>query len=222
MVGWGRPTRTHIMERPLGMEIQKRTVFDAPVLNSVLWAVASVILWVCGWTMRWDVEEEPEKMVMIAAPHTSNWDFFWTLLLALKLRLKVYMIGKKELVEAPMGFMLKWLGIVPVDRSRKLNTVGLAVEVFEAAEKMVLIIPPSGTRSRVTKWKTGFYHIAAGAGVPIGLGYLDYAKKSGGMKVLFHPTGDMDADMKEIRGFYDTVTGKYPEKSFAEKKSTEE
>ncbi|TWI75353.1 1-acyl-sn-glycerol-3-phosphate acyltransferase [Desulfobotulus alkaliphilus] len=200
------------------MKVQKTTIFDMPVLNTLLWLMASFILWVFGWKMEGDVPEEEKKLVMIAAPHTSNWDFFWTLLLALKLRLKVYMMGKKELTEKPMGFLLKWTGLVPVDRSQRGNTVELAVEIFEKAEKMVLIIPPSGTRSRVSQWKTGFYHIATGAKVPIGLGYLDYATKKGGMGMLLHPTGDMAADMETIRAFYSGVTGKYPEKAFVDEK----
>lgn len=196
------------------MEIQKATLFDTPVLNTLLWLFASFILWICGWKIEGDVPREEKKMVMIAAPHTSNWDFFWTLLLALKMRLKVYMTGKKELTEKPMGFMLKWMGLVPIDRSQRKNTVKLAVEIFDAADKMVLIIPPSGTRSKVSQWKTGFYHIAQGAGVPIGLGFLDYATKTGGMGMILRPTGDMAADMETIRAFYSTKTGKYPEKAF--------
>lgn len=198
------------------MEIQKHTVFDTPVLNIVFWLLASLILWGCGWKIRGKVPAEEKKLVMIAAPHTSNWDFFWTLMLALKLRLKVYMMGKKELMEKPMGFTLKWLGLIPIDRSQNRDTVAHAVEIFSSADRMVLIIPPSGTRSKVSQWKTGFYHIAAGAGVPIGLGYLDYARKTGGMGMLVHPSGDFTADMEKIRLFYDGITGKYPEKAYGD------
>ncbi|MCW7753948.1 1-acyl-sn-glycerol-3-phosphate acyltransferase [Desulfobotulus sp. H1] len=200
------------------MKIQTTTIFDTPVLNWFFWMMASGILWLFGWKIEGDVPEEEKKMVMIAAPHTSNWDFFWTLLLALKLRLKVYMMGKKELTEKPLGFLLKWMGLVPVDRSRKGNTVELAVEVFGHADRMVLIIPPSGTRSRVSQWKTGFYHIARGAKVPIGLGYLDYATKKGGMGMLLYPSGDMAADMERIRAFYSGISGKYPDKAFQDEK----
>ena len=107
---------------------------------------------------------------------------------------------------------MKWLGILPIDRSKSNNLVELTIQQFNSSDKLIIIVPPSGTRNKVAYWKTGFYYIACGAGVPIALGFIDYGKKTGGIGPLFYPTGDIDKDMKEIRKFYADIKGKYPEK----------
>ncbi len=115
----------------------------------------------------------------------------------------------------PFKWFFKWLGGIPVDRSKSSNIVAKSIQRFHQNEKLILMIAPAGTRKRVKKWKTGFYHIANGANVPIVLGFLDYRQKAGGIGPVIYPTGDIKADMKTIRAFYDGVTGKYPEKSMA-------
>ena len=112
----------------------------------------------------------------------------------------------------PFGFFFKWLGGVPVDRRDRNNLVAAVVDVLKERDELILIIAPEGTRSRTKRWKTGFYYVALGAGVPILLGYLDFARKRGGILHVFHPTGDIEADMAAIRLHYDGIEGKHPER----------
>ncbi|MCP3898115.1 MAG: glycerol acyltransferase, partial [Desulfobacteraceae bacterium] len=112
----------------------------------------------------------------------------------------------------PFGWFMKWLGIIPIDRSKSNNIVELTIQQFNNSEKLIIIVPPSGTRNKVTHWKTGFYYIALGANVPISLGFIDYGKKTSGIGPLFYPTGDIEEDMKVIRKFYADIKGKYQHK----------
>ena len=120
-------------------------------------------------------------------------------------------MGKREMF--PFGFrtLLKWMGGIPVDRSRGHNAAKQALHAFKSRERLLVIIPPEGTRSKVNGWKRGFYLIARGAKVPIVCGYLDFAKKEGGFGPVVHPTGDVEADILQMEAFYKTVTGKHPE-----------
>jgi len=192
------------------MQLQKKTIFDSSFLTFFLHYLARFILFVLGWKIEGGPPKS-DKCVLIAAPHTSNWDYFFTLLMAFSLKMKIVAMGKKELCEGRLGKIIMWLGIVAIDRSKSNNTVGCAVNVFNEREKMIMVIPPSGTRGRVKKWKSGFYYIALGAGVPISLGYLDYSRKIGGTGELFIPTGNYEADMFEIKSHYKNYQGKYPD-----------
>jgi len=129
------------------------------------------------------------------------------------LNAKIYWMGKDTIFRKPFKRFFKWLGGIPIDRSKSYNIVAQSIQQFNENENLILTIAPSGTRKRVQKWKTGFYHIANGANVPILLGFLDYRRKVGGFGPMLYPTGDLEADMKTIKKFYDGVTGKYPEKS---------
>lgn len=153
------------------------------------------------------------RYVIIAAPHTSNWDFIYTVLIGAVFGLRVSIMAKKELFRWPVGWFFRMTGCFPVDRGRAGNTVDQLVRRFEASDDLVLVMSPAGTRRKVACWRSGFYHIARGAGVPVVLGYLDYARKAGGIGPVVHLTGDMAADMVEIRAFYNGVTGKNPEKA---------
>ena len=188
------------------------TVFDTPVIRTVLHWTSRAYLKIFGWRCEGRVPQFP-KYVMIAAPHTSNWDFPITMFLAFALKAKVYWMGKRSLFSFPFGPVMRWLGGIPIDRSRSNNVVAETVKVFNEHDDLILIVPPEGTRGRVTYWKTGFYRIASGAGVPIVLGFVDYCRKAGGIGPAVFPTGDIDADMEEIRSFYAGISGKYPEKS---------
>ena len=188
------------------------TVFDSPVARTLLRWISLSALKVLGWRVEGRIPDVP-KCVMIAAPHTSNWDFVYTLYVSFALRMKVSLMGKKELFRFPFGPVFRWLGVIPVDRSRSSNTVARMARLFAENETLILIVPPSGTRKKVMYWKSGFYHIAREAGVPIALGFLDYGRKAGGIGPLLWPTGNIEADMGLIRSFYADICGKYPEKT---------
>ncbi len=188
------------------------TVFDTPVIRVLIRRAAMAFLKMTGWKAEGRIPDAP-KFVLIAAPHTSNWDLPFALCIAFALRIKIYWMGKSAIFRRPFRRLFLWLGGIPVDRSRSHNVVEQLVRRFHEEETLALLIAPSGTRKRVAKWKTGFYYTAYGANAPIVLGFLDYGRKVGGVGPAVRPTGDIAADMNIIRAFYDGVTGKYPEKS---------
>ncbi len=138
------------------------------------------------------------------------------MMVAFILKAKIHAMGKQSLVQGPFGFVMKWFGIVPIDRSKNNNIVSQTIEKFNNSSEMIIIVPPSGTRNKVQYWKTGFYYIALGANVPISLGFIDYGTKSGGLGPLFYPTGDIEADMIEIKKFYEGIVGKYPDQQISQ------
>lgn len=162
-----------------------------------------------GWRVEGDVPLD-RKMVVIAAPHTSNWDLPFMLAVSMYYRAPLRWMGKASLVTGPFGWLMRWLGCIPIDRSKANDVVSQMVDVFAAADDMLVAIPPEGTRSKVRYWKTGFYNIAHGAGVPVAFGFLDYKRKVGGISQTLTTTGDYDEDLKRIRAFYDEVPGKFP------------
>ena len=190
------------------------TIFDTPVVRTVIRWVSIFLLKVSRWQTVGTLPDIP-KFVMIAAPHTSNWDFPIMMFIAFKLRAKLYWMGKDAIFSWPFGRLFKWLGGIPIDRSRANNVVAQSIAQFARNDRLVLTVPPAGTRKRVLNWKTGFYHIASGAGVLIALGFLDYKKKIGGIGPFLQPTGDIEADMVVIRSFYQDISGRYPLKSIS-------
>jgi 1-acyl-sn-glycerol-3-phosphate acyltransferase len=187
------------------------TIFDTPVINVLMHWLARSILWLTGWRIVGGVPEAP-KYVLIAAPHTSNWDFPVALMVCFALRLRVYWMGKASLFPPLLGAVMRWLGGIPVNRARSGNLVQATVDAYNSNQRLIVIVPPEGTRSKVPQWKTGFYYIALGAGVPIALGYLDFRRKEAGLSRMFEPTGDIAADMVEIQAFYAGFAGKNPGK----------
>lgn len=151
-----------------------------------------------------------DKAVLVAAPHTSNWDGINMLATAGYYRVKLSWMGKKSLTTGPFGWLIKWLGCVPIDRSKQNDVVSVMAERF-AAENMILAIPPEGTRSAAREWKTGFYHIARAAGVPLVLSVLDYGAKTVSLAAVVHPSGDYTADLPVIQSFYANAVGKRPD-----------
>jgi len=118
-------------------------------------------------------------------------------------------MGKDTIFRKPFKGLFKWLGGIPIERGRSNNVVGQMIDKFHEADRLILTIPPSGTRKRVKKWKSGFYNIASGANVPVVLGFLDFKRKTGGIGPVVTLTGDMEQDMKGIREFYSNIEGKY-------------
>lgn len=153
-----------------------------------------------------------QKAVMIAAPHTSNWDYVFTMATLYALDVPIKYLGKASLFKFPLGILIKKLGGIPVRREQKNNMViDMAKMINESKEQMILIIPAEGTRSYSKEWKSGFYHIAKTAGVPIILGFLDFAKKEVGFLDEFNPTGNYEKDLKIIQKKYVGITPKFPE-----------
>jgi 1-acyl-sn-glycerol-3-phosphate acyltransferase len=175
-------------------------------------AIRSVIMWYYrrqGWT---EVNANPDlrKCVIIAAPHTSNWDFVYFLGAATALKLPLSFMGKKQLFRWPLGRAMRDLGGIAVDRSTSRNAVQAMVDEFAKRDSFMLTIAPEGTRSAVARWKTGFYHIALQAKVPLVLGLMDYEKKQVGLAGAIWPTGDYLKDMEKVLEFYQTTTPRYP------------
>jgi len=189
-----------------------KTVHEMPLGKTIMRWLALIIFRFMGWKHG---GERPtiSRYVIIAAPHTSNWDFLYTICLAFILEIEPSIMMKAAWFQWPVGPFLRWLGAIPVDRSKSSNVVAKSIQAFREYPQMVLLVPPAGTRRKVMYWKTGFYHIARGANVPIVLGYLDYRRKVGGIGPVVHPTGNMEADMKVIGDFYADIAGKYPRKS---------
>jgi 1-acyl-sn-glycerol-3-phosphate acyltransferase len=124
-------------------------------------------------------------------------------------------MGKKSLTQGPFGWLIKAAGCVPIDRSQSNDVVQAMNAEFASRQSMVLAIPPEGTRSAVREWKSGFYHIAVGAGVPLVLSVLDYGTKTVRLAAVFYPSGDYDADLLLIRSHYADARGKKADKFIA-------
>jgi len=146
------------------------------------------------------------------APHTSNWDFLLGYFGYMSLGIDSKYLVKKEAFFFPVGNFLKAVGAMPVDRKASTNIVIQVGEMFKNSDSLYITITPEGTRSLNRNWKRGYYHIAVNAGVPIALGFLDYKKKVGGIREMMTPTGDYDADFKQIETFYKGINPRFPEK----------
>lgn len=164
-----------------------------------------------GWTTVKDVPEDLGNAVCIMAPHTAIEDFFIGLAYYWYYDIKFKVMMKKEFFKPVVGWLLKKMGGIPVNRGHQNHLVEQMVEMFGQNENIQLVICPEGTRKAVNHWKKGFYVIAEGANVPIVLGFIDYKKKVCGMGGVFHPTGDYDKDLAEIWNFYKDIKAKHPE-----------
>lgn len=174
-------------------------------------AIARFILKVCGWTYEVNTPDY-KKCVLVVAPHTSNWDFIWGKLGYTAMGRNAHFVIKQEWLKVPVvGYLLKKLGAVPVNRSKITHFTDQIAKEFSRREAFSIAITPEGTRKRTPRWKRGFYHIAVKAQVPIVLVSIDYGKKLMRLGADFHPTGDEQADMKVIMNHYKDVVAKYPE-----------
>ena len=185
------------------------TIFDTPVVNTLLRYASAAVMKLAGWRVEGALPADVGKCVLIAAPHTSNWDLPFTLMTAFVLRLNVYWLGKASIFRWPFGPLMRWLGGVAVNRSASANMVAASAAALKAVGGAVqLIVPPEGTRDKTRHWKTGFYYIALEAQVPILLAYMDYTDKRAGLGPVFQPTGDIERDMAVIKAFYAPIRGK--------------
>ncbi len=172
--------------------------------------ISRLVLGLFGWKV---VGEFPEgdRYVVLAAPHTSGWDFVWGRLYYNSIYKSVRFMIKEKFFFFPLNIWIRSLGAIPVKTDRKSGMVNQMVREFEIRDKFLLTITPEATRKRVNRWKKGFYHIAIKANVPIVLGYIDYQKKELGVSKIIHPSDDMQADLEIIRKFYENITAKFPE-----------
>jgi len=189
--------------------LPRYTIFDTPILRSIMPPLARCALRLAGWRMEGEIPNI-RKAVFIAAPHTSNWDFPVMMAFVFAYRVRVHWLGKDALFRGPGYWLFRWLGGIPVDRSRTGGLVAQSAQAFQMQNDLLLAIPPEGTRSRASGWRTGFYHIAQTAQVPIVMSYVDFSRKVGGVGELLIPSGDIDSDMQLFRAFYADVRGKYP------------
>jgi len=180
---------------------------DCGILRCVF---ARTLMWLTGWKATGTLPRD-NKFILIGEPHTSNWDFLLMFGAAYSFRLKISWLGKNSIFKKPFGTLMKYFGGIPINRNIKDNLVKRTVELFNESEKFVLVIGPSGTRSKRYYWRSGFYWIAHTANIPVLCGYLDFVNKIVHVGLCFVPTGDVKKDMDRIREYYKDIRGKHPE-----------
>ena len=183
------------------------TIHDTPGVIHFMRLVSWLVIKLSGWKVV-NVAPASGSYLIIAAPHTSNWDFPLGIAIAFHLRLKVYFIAKHTLFAGPLGPIMRWLGGIPLNREASKNFVETSIEAFTQNDTLVLAIAPEGTRSSVARWKTGFYHMAKGADVPLALAYFDFSTRTGGIGKMLNTSDDMANDMQTIEDFYRPMKGK--------------
>ncbi len=178
--------------------------------------LARLVLRLWGWRVeKWALPPDAKKVVVIGEHHTSNWDSVLMLFLCAAMGRKLSWLVKSELDQPVLGALIRATGGVFVDRHAKRGTVAQVIDKINQSDHIFLVLAPSGTRSKTERWRSGFYHIAQGADVPLGLGYADYDRKAGGVGRLMMLSGDIEADLEVFREFYADVTPLFPEKASA-------
>lgn len=182
-----------------------------PASRALLWLL---LQWYrrSGWTAE-GVLPADRKLVIVGASHTSNWDFLVFLGTVHAVGRRVRFIGKSSLFKGPLGGFMRALGGVPVDRSAPQDLVTQIVEQIRQHDDFLLIVAAEGTRSRTTKWKTGFYQIALRAGIPIVCAGPDYPTRRGIFGPVIHPTGDYQRDMAPAFAFFRSLRPRYPDRA---------
>ncbi|NML64337.1 glycerol acyltransferase [Hymenobacter sp. RP-2-7] len=181
--------------------------------TSTFWYyIAKAIFGITGWRQTGQIPPEIKKSMMIAAPHTSNWDIILARAAFYIMDVDVRFTVKSEWVNNFwLGWLVKAIGALPVNRSRNNNLVEGMAQLFNEYDELVILITPEGTRAYQPKWRKGFYYAAEAAHVPIILAFLDYSKKEAGIGPVIWPTGDYEKDLAEIKAFYRTKKGRFPE-----------
>ena len=179
--------------------------------------LATLSLKAMGWKIDNHWSSEIDQCVMIAAPHTTNWDALYARLALKSMNIPVRITIKDSYMRFPFGPFIRALGGIGINRAPKQmgeerpSMVQVMTDLFKQYPKLVMMVTPEGTRARREHWKSGFYHIAIAANVPIALSYLDYKKKTAGVGKILYPSGNIEQDMREIMQFYADVSPKYPE-----------
>jgi 1-acyl-sn-glycerol-3-phosphate acyltransferase len=171
--------------------------------------LARLLLRLGGWEVVGEIPSSG-RYVLIAAPHTSNWDFVWTMATAIVLRVELNWFAKHSLFKPGIGALFRRWGGIPIERQEVADRVSFMAGQLREAQSMVVLVAAEGTRSLAPYWKSGFYHIARQANVPIVLGFLDYGKRRVGFGPAVATSEDVVADMDQIRAFYSGIVGKYP------------
>jgi len=187
----------------------KRTIFTTPIVTDILRGMFRFAFWLIGWRVEGSLPDLP-KFVLLGAPHTSNWDFMIFLALAFHLRADVRYMGKAELFRWPFGGFFRYCGGYPVERNKSQGLVEQMARVIQDAERCILVIAPEGTRHKVREWKTGFYHIARKANVPVVAAFIDSPIKACGIGPTFELTDNLESDIKSIQSFYAGKVGIHP------------
>jgi 1-acyl-sn-glycerol-3-phosphate acyltransferase len=187
-----------------------KVTHTGPVSGVFQYWLGRILLWFLGWEVEGRVPPG-SKFILIGAPHTSNWDFLFSIATLYIFRLKISWMGKETLFKRPFGGFMKWLGGIPINRESEHGVVEQIVKQFKESQRLVIVISPSGTRKKMDHWKSGFYWIAHTAEVPVLCGYLDYNHKKAGLGLSFILTGDVKKDMDRIRKFYSGIQGKHSE-----------
>ena len=165
------------------------------------------LLKLTGWNIEGNLPKK-NQYIIIAAPHTSNWDFIIAVMLRGALNEKIFFLGKSQLFKFPWGWFFSAMGGKPVDRTKSNNLVDAVVNIFKEDPYFKLALAPEGTRSAVKKWKTGFYYIAKAANVPIIMFTFDFKNKQNKVSEPFYPTDNIEDDFKFMKAFYKDVEGK--------------
>ena len=184
---------------------------NMPARNNALVRKIGIFFWrLSGWTLEGSLPNE-KKIVVAAAPHTSNWDFIVGLPIILSLGIRASIMMKKEAFIWPFSYLWSWIGFIPIDRGAEKGAVGSAVEHFDRSEQLWFVLAPEGTRSKTKRWKTGFLSIAHQADVPILLVSWDFPTKTICFGKVFQTTGDNQKDLSDIQEYFSQFTGKRPE-----------
>jgi 1-acyl-sn-glycerol-3-phosphate acyltransferase len=182
-----------------------------PRRGSAAWRwIGRTVMRLTGWGFEGDFPDLG-RFVIAVAPHTSNWDFVHGAAAMFALDLRLSFIGKHTLFVWPFSSFLRWMGGIPVDRSAAHGVVGEAVDSFRGAASRVLVIAPEGTRRKVARYKTGFLHIARGAGVPVLLIALDYGSRLVRIGPLFEVGEDIEAERARVEAHFARIPGRYPQ-----------
>ncbi|MFM8302411.1 MAG: lysophospholipid acyltransferase family protein [Gemmatimonadota bacterium] len=178
--------------------------------NPILQRIMIALLRLTGWRFTGVDFPDVRRMVLIVAPHTSNWDFPLGVMAMYALRIRGTYLGKHTLFRFPLGILMRFLGGVPVDRGSSQDVVGQTVALAQGMDRAIIVLSPEGTRTLAPKWKTGFYRIAQQGGMPIFPVAFDFARKEIRFLPLFHPTGDLDADLEALRANFTPQMARYP------------
>jgi 1-acyl-sn-glycerol-3-phosphate acyltransferase len=187
-----------------------RTFYDLPPVVAILRTTSGVVLRLRGWRVEGARPAAP-RFVVVAAPHTSAWDVPLMLAAALQVGIRLHWLGASSYFRWPFVGLLRWLGGVPIERGRTASRVRTTAELIAAYDHIGVAISPEGSRGLVPHWRSGFYHLAVAARIPIVLTALDHRRRRAIVGPALVPTGDIEADVATIAAFYDGVEGRYPE-----------